>query len=241
MAELSMKEVVRRLESTGVKVVVYKRKDGGLLIKEINGTKFSGAKGNQIARWMVGATISEARKEQTEMATKHRLQYRKGTRRKPKNEISKELKKAQAKVNKLRRKQDKIGGGIATTRHIANVVKEQGEQEALRLLKQQELYVQGLAYTENIEHLKTRIQNLLRITEDQNYQRMLDEIEKYHIQKYSKKGNKIADYYNITDDQVWVINYEILNEIDEGNMDSDAGLSYLIITLKHKSSTKKKK
>ena len=47
---MTIKQVITQLKSQGYKVEAYKRKDGGYLIKSINGQKFKGAAGNEMAR-----------------------------------------------------------------------------------------------------------------------------------------------------------------------------------------------
>ena len=70
---MTMMEVVRQLQAQGHEVDFYVRKDGGILVKNIDGEKFpSGASGNARARQIAGASISEARISQLKYATRAR-------------------------------------------------------------------------------------------------------------------------------------------------------------------------
>ena len=72
---MTMIEVVRELQQQGHQVDFYVRKDGGILVKSIDGKRYTkGASGNKEARAMVGeqAQISEARISQLKYATRSR-------------------------------------------------------------------------------------------------------------------------------------------------------------------------
>ena len=70
---MTMMEVVRQLQAQGHEVDFYVRKDGGILIRKIDGERFpSGASGNARARQLVGASLSEAREKQLKYATRQR-------------------------------------------------------------------------------------------------------------------------------------------------------------------------
>ena len=66
---MSVRELVKALRKEGHKVTYRKRKDGGILIKSIDGQKFKGAKGNLLARQMLGINLSEKRALQSRYAT----------------------------------------------------------------------------------------------------------------------------------------------------------------------------
>ena len=73
MKNLTMIQVVRQLQSQGHVVDFYIRKDGGILVRNIDGMRFpSGASGNAYARSLLGINISEARKSQLKYATRVR-------------------------------------------------------------------------------------------------------------------------------------------------------------------------
>ena len=72
MKQLTMIKVVAELQAQGHTIDYYVRTDGGILIKSIDGKKYTGATGNAVARTMAGATISEARIKQLKAITKSR-------------------------------------------------------------------------------------------------------------------------------------------------------------------------
>ena len=81
MKQLTMIKVVAELQAQGHTIDYYVRTDGGILIRSIDGRKYTGASGNAVAREMAGATISEARVKQLKHITEKRVKARK--RRKP--------------------------------------------------------------------------------------------------------------------------------------------------------------
>ena len=63
---MTIKESITQLKARGYRVSYRQRKDGGVIIKSINGQRFSGAKGNAQARSLLGTTLSVARSAQLE-------------------------------------------------------------------------------------------------------------------------------------------------------------------------------
>ena len=72
----SMVDVVIQLVEKVHSVLYYRRRDGGILIRSIDGRHFKGAKGNLYARQLVGSTISEARMAQLKFITGTRKELR---------------------------------------------------------------------------------------------------------------------------------------------------------------------
>ena len=148
-------DIVKQLISAGYDIEYYVRKDGGILIKEINGKKYTGAKGNTIARSMVGAPLSEAK--QTQLAWNVRKLI-KGV-KKPKNKIADDLEEQLKKTQKAWRK-NKVKSGRITKRKLRQYIKMYGEDEAMRYLQRAEKYAQGFAYVENVEMLAKAVERL---------------------------------------------------------------------------------
>lgn len=164
-----MIEVVRLLQSQGHEVDFYVRKDGGILVKRIDGERYTtGASGNARARQIAGASISEARIQQLHYATRSR-KLKKPT-------LDDEITREYYRVKKIwnRRIKAKKGkphpAGYFGWGRIEYAKKQYGKEEALRRIHEAEKYASGLAYSKNVEYLAAFIE----IT---NYNRNSPELE----------------------------------------------------------------
>lgn len=171
---MTMMEVVRQLQSQGHSVSYYVRKDGGILIKQIDSERFpTGASGNTRARQLVGASISEARSSQLKFATRAR-KFKHPT-------LDDEIKKEWERVKKKWNRAFKAKGGKPHPagyfgwNRINRTIKEQGREEALRRIREAEKYASGIAYSKNVEYLvklirdagnKLQSQSLLELADD---------------------------------------------------------------------------
>ena len=150
MKSKTMMDVVRELVSQGHSVSYSVRKDGGILIRYIDGVHYSGAKGNAMARSMVGATLSEAREKQLTFITRVR---------KKKASLPDEIEKAYQRAKRKWRKafHSKEGkphpAGYFDKRRIRWTMEHYGEEEAMRRIAEAEKYATGYAYTKNVQHL----------------------------------------------------------------------------------------
>lgn len=155
---MTMMEIVRQLQAQGHEVDFYVRKDGGILVKKIDGERFpTGASGNARARQIVGANISEARIAQLKYATRAR-----GV-KKPSldDEIAKEFARVKKKWNKAFKAK---GGkphpaGYFGWKRIKYAIEHYGREEALRRIHEAEKYASGIAYAKNVQALAIEIQN----------------------------------------------------------------------------------
>ena len=149
--EMSVREIIYYLQETGHQITYYQRKDGGVLIRSIDGIKYLGAKGNIAARALVGVGISEARKKQLKYATKQRGRK--------KVVLSQDIESEYKRVKRLWKKafKSKAGkphhAGYFGIGRIEFAYTHLGKEEALRRIHEAERYASGLAYTKNIEHL----------------------------------------------------------------------------------------
>lgn len=155
-------EMIKALEKMGFKVNARRRSDGGWIITKINDMSFTGAKGNQYARNVLGVELSQARIEQTHFNV---TKYIQGS-EKPKDVIDEELNKELKKVQRIWRK-NKVGARI-TKRKLRWHIKEGGRREASEYLKKMTRYGQGYAYYENVENLAKYIEDIARghVTDD---------------------------------------------------------------------------
>lgn len=197
---MTMLEIVRQLQAQGHEVDFYVRKDGGILIKNIDGERFpTGASGNARARQIVGAQISEARIQQLKYATRSR-----GI-KKPSldDEVAKEFARVKKKWNKAFKAK---GGkphpaGYFGWKRIAYSLKTYGKEETLRRIHQAENYASGIAYAKNVEQLAVYIKDLAAKTQSQDLEKLAEDL--------------IANAYSIREE--WIMPaYQELYKVNDG-------------------------
>jgi len=153
----TMLSIVHELLSSGHQVDFYIRKDGGILVRSIDGQHYKGAKGNIRAREMTGQKLSEARFRQLSYATQVRMHPVKNI------EVKDSIKKEYQRVKKLWSKAFKSKGGKPHPagyfgwKRIKQSIKDYGEAEALRRISEAERYATGIAYSKNVQILATFI------------------------------------------------------------------------------------
>ena len=174
---MTIREIIKDLKEAGYNVSFYERKDGGIRITRINGQTFSGSHGNQRAREIVGASLSEAR---VKALGKLKTPKGKGSYNKRRKEkLSEETKKEIQRLQRLYRKAGK-GEGKPTIRNYRYILRTRGKKEAERLLKQAERRIMGYAYPENVDALLSRIKmdiNKLRKVAHEDLSRAYDRIK----------------------------------------------------------------
>lgn len=154
----SMMQIVHELINGGHQVDFYIRKDGGILIRNIDGEHFTGAHGNARARSMVGQTLSEARFKQLTFATKSHIAEVK-ERKLNKPSLPDSVMNEYQRVKKIWNKAFKSKGGkphpagYFSKRGLKYVYRTYGEEEALRRISEAERYATGIAYHKNVQHL----------------------------------------------------------------------------------------
>ena len=173
-----MIEVVRELQKQGHDVEYYVRKDGGILVKEIDGQKFpTGASGNAMARQIVGAEISSAIVEQLKYAGRQRgkRQVRIDT---PDNlqTYFKEVKK------KWSRKMKAVGGkphpaGYFSWNKVKKKLRDEGEEAAFSYIAEKEKYASGIAYSENVRFLVVFTRDAAKQYNSSDLSKLADDIE----------------------------------------------------------------
>lgn len=189
----SMMSVVSQLVSSGHQVEYYIRKDGGILIRRIDGEHFTGAKGNARARQLVGSKLSEAREKQLAYATA----TRKAQRKLP--NINKTIEEEYKRVKKLWNKAFKAKGGKPSPAgyfgkaRIKYAQKMYGEEEALRRIHEAERYATGIAYSKNVEHLAMFIQMASSQYQSEELQKVAEDLLN---NAYAIKEETIAPAYD---------------------------------------------
>ena len=187
MATLTTRQLVTRLQQQGYNVTFRVRKDGGILITSINGSKFSGAKGNIQARTLLGEKISERREAQLKKITRERVK----TPRKIPIETPEDLERYRKRVMRKWRKAG-LKGSISK-RNLRKIIEDRGFTGALNYLKEMERHSEGKAYLSAIEGLISRIEQDLLIEDDEWLSKALDLIEE------NKENFKQEWLFNIFD------------------------------------------
>ena len=173
---MNVKDIVEELRKMGIKVEARKRTDGGYVITKINGVSYSGAKGNQAAREMLGISLSEARIKQVNYNVDKYIKKQKKVKT-----LNEDMKKKLRKVQRTWKK-NKVGGEAhVTARKVKWYVKEHGQEAAKEYLEKMERYGSGLAYEENIEYLAQYIEDVAKGIELTN-------------EEYADKFYQLAEY-----------------------------------------------
>lgn len=147
---MTTRQIVNMLISQGHKVSYYIRKDGGILITSIDGTRYTGAKGNAIARQMTSQSLSERRSKQLKSAAKIKKQLR--TADVP---LKEEWRRVRELWNERFKRGTKIRKKVGNLgwKGIQYAYTHYGEKEAYRRLSEAEKYISGIAYSKNVELL----------------------------------------------------------------------------------------
>lgn len=178
---MTTRQIIEGLIKQGHKVKFYQRKDGGVRITKIDSQSFSGSMGNKVARAMTGEYLSERRAAQLSKSYMRTEKGKWGHAKSKKPPLPDEAKKLIRKAQRVFRKSGVIAGTSSTRRFRENV-ELFGYDEAMRKLKQNIRYAQGLAYEENVEAF------CLRLEDDYN--------------KLSDKGDSEANNLRILIDKI---------------------------------------
>lgn len=193
--------IVKELQKQGVDIKYRVRKDGGILITQVSGMRFSGAEGNRFVRTMTGQELTEAQVKQRQLI-KPPKKVSPARRKKPPiaEDVKRDIRKLQAMYRKDKKK------GKPTIRNYRYVAEKYGEEEAKRLLKQSEYYIRGIAYTENIEALIQRLHQIEINVQNAGYDSsiisdLIDKTQSYaelHREKFTETKLEflIAAIYN---------------------------------------------
>lgn len=149
---MSLIDIINQLQKQGYSVAYTHRKDGGYIIRRINGTTYKGKTGNIVARSIVGAELSEARRVQLK-----RIRTPKGKRYAKKTPLPQELVKELRRIQKNWRKKHPTIEGTISTRGLRYQYETYGKEVALQSLDKAFRYSEGYAYIENVQHLIERI------------------------------------------------------------------------------------
>lgn len=149
---MNLEEIIKILQKEGHKVEYSHRKDGGYIIRSIDGQRFSGKTGNAFARRLTGTSLSIARA--TQLA---RIRMPKGKKQTKLLPIPEELKKMLRKTQREWRKKHPTIEGTISTRGLRYQIQKYGVEEARMSLDKAYRYSMGYAYFDNVAFLIERI------------------------------------------------------------------------------------
>ena len=172
---MTTREVVESLRIRGHEIKYRVRKDGGILITQIDNVKYSGASGNKFARTLAGpeAELSQARKTQLKI-----IKPQKG--KKAAEVLTPELKQEIKRVQKVYNKNKvPISQGRITQRLIRKIIKEEGYEAAIKKLQQSERYATGYATSKTISALAEYIRQIAIFWENDDLDELANDIESF--------------------------------------------------------------
>lgn len=157
---MTTRQLVNQLRQQGYNVTFYVRKDGGILIRSINGESFKGAKGNIYARSLMGLKLAERREKQLSKITRERVYHP----RKIPVETPEDLERFRKRVMRKWRKAGLTGS--ISKKNLRRIIEERGFEGAKTYLEEMERHSMGKAYYGQIEALLSRIENDITLSED---------------------------------------------------------------------------
>lgn len=166
------KQLIASLVKQGYKVTYYVRKDGGVLIRSINGQKFTGAQGNVYARQILGIELSSRRQAQLKKITKDRVIHP----RKIRVETPDDLERFRKRVMRKWRKAGLTGS--ISKKNLRKIIEDRGFEGARTYLEEMERHTQGKAYLGQVNALLIRIEEDMKFVQDD--QAELDYLQKAH-------------------------------------------------------------
>lgn len=169
---MNLKQVIDTLQRQGHTIEYSHRKDGGYIIRSIDGVHYQGKQGNAVARLMVGTKLSEARRVQLES-----IRTPKGKRQQKLEALDEDIKRKLRKVQKEHRKRHPTIEGTQTTGKTRWRIKQFGKEKAMESLDKALRYEMGIAYKDNVLHLLERIEMDLMVDEDSDMESIYDTIK----------------------------------------------------------------
>jgi hypothetical protein len=137
-------EIINALIKQGHSIRYRHRTDGGYIITELDGLRFTGARGNTYARTLYGSYLSKAREFQLARINKAKKRV---------SALPTAIKRKISRVQRKWRNQHDTAKGIIKTSSVRWIYEHEGEEEALRSLEKAERYAEGYAYIENVQTL----------------------------------------------------------------------------------------
>ena len=193
---MRIRDIIKQLQQQGFEIRTRERsaKEGkGVRITSINGVHYTGSKGNEEARAILGLKLSAPQKQHLES-----IRVRKGRfGSKKKDPIPEEVKK---KIAKLQRQFKKRGlkEGMPTLRNYRYVMKHYSKEEADRLLDSASRYAKDIAYLMNIQALLEHINLDLGHSNNSDIAQARDIIKDYYnIGAPNFKDSELVHIYEL--------------------------------------------
>ena len=167
---MKLEDVVKAF-SVRYNVEYVKRKEGGIIIKSINGVKYKGKSGNVYFRKLTNTTLSTAQKEAIRAGSSKKKaiaeakaqglpkprKARKKKSLKLGKQLSKRLRKTRKAFKELDENQKRIVG-TPTRKKILQSLKREGRKATTQKLKEAERYAKGKIYSAQMEFIIKRIE-----------------------------------------------------------------------------------
>ena len=169
---MNLIEIIKLLEEQGHEVEFSHRKDGGYIIRKIDGQHFTAKSGNVMARRMTGQKLSQAREIQLA-----RIKTPKGKRQTKLEEVPEDVKRMLRKVQTSWRKKHPDIRGTATMKNVRWFLKTHGKEATMLSLDKSYRYSQGFAYIDNVNHLIERIRLDLAVEQSSDMEEIISLIE----------------------------------------------------------------
>lgn len=201
---MTTRQLVNELRAQGYNVTFYVRKDGGILIRSINGKKFAGGRGNIYARSILGVQLAERRTAQLTKITRERV-------RKPRKipvETPEDLERFRKRVMRKWRKAG-LKGSISK-KNLRKIIEERGFEAAKTYLEEMERHSQGKAYTGQIVALLARLDEDMATLRSHGQNEEADWIQKLYDLINSNKDNFKEEWIEAIRDELY--NWENRND-----------------------------
>lgn len=180
---MSTRQLVKFLQDNGHQVTYYIRKDGGVLIKSIDGIQYTGATGNKVARWMAGEQLAPRRAQQLKTITERRII-------KPKKPLPPTPEGLETMRKRVMRKWRKANlRGSISKRNLKRMIEDRGIEGARIYLEEMERRTEGKAYKGSINGLIARIeQDMVNASaSDKEYLQMLIDLIKDNEENFKEE------------------------------------------------------
>lgn len=167
---MSVLEIIKELQKQGHAVGYRKRSDGGYIITQIDGIKYTGATGNNTARNILGISMSASQMTQRRSNVERYIKIPRSKSGKKKghktkgNELTEEEKAKIKELQKLARESRKKTGidrGTISRKTAIAYKKKHGKEALKELLDARIRYYQGYAYESNVELLIARLKRTI--------------------------------------------------------------------------------
>lgn len=153
MRQSSVLKAIKKLKNRGYEITYRKRTDGGYLITKINEKKFTGAKGNRIARSLTNIHISQKQYKTNRLLVETKI-------KKPK--LSKAFMREFHRTQRMWKKLSPKVSGKISLKQYRDKIKFKGLQGARESLFEHQRYAKGLAYNENINTYISNLENKMK-------------------------------------------------------------------------------